>query len=143
MSGLIDAQIAGYAWALRSGEALDDWAVRDAAHEYALAQGVTDNERERYFALTDAFERGALDGTRIAGTELVPGVDYLSTEEAARRKGVARETIVRLLRDAARREAIFPGAIMLGVGRRGIWHVPAGEVEAWQPRRPGRPRAGA
>lgn len=57
----------------------------------------------------------------------------MTVDEAATLKGVAPNTIYRLLRDDDRRHRIFPKAISVGEGRRKVWVLDEDEVVAWQP----------
>ncbi|MFN3982705.1 MAG: hypothetical protein ACK4SA_20190 [Caldilinea sp.] len=57
----------------------------------------------------------------------------MSPQEVANLKNVDIRTVRRILRDAARRAAIFPGATSVGEGKRKLWNIPADEAKAWQP----------
>jgi len=57
----------------------------------------------------------------------------MSPAQVAAMKKVNVESVRRILRDDARRQAIFPGAISIGAERSKRWDIPPEEAEAWQP----------
>lgn len=66
----------------------------------------------------------------------MPRIDsYLSPQEAAQIKGVALNSLWRLLRDDQRRAAFFPRAIISGEGRRREYRLHPDDVRDWKPRR--------
>lgn len=57
----------------------------------------------------------------------------MSPHQVAALKKVNVESVRRILRDDARRQAIFPGAISIGEGANRRWDIPEDEAIAWQP----------
>lgn len=57
----------------------------------------------------------------------------LTVDQAAALKGVAANTIYRLLRDDTRRQKLMPKAHYVGKSPRGAWVLNEAEVAAWQP----------
>jgi len=135
MSDLLQAQVAGYAYGLTGP--VDGVSEEIAAEAYSAAFPVSGRP-----AIEAAFARGVLDAIASPGADYGPDSDrYLSLNQAAARRGVHRQTISRILNDAARRARIFPGAARVGEGRRATWVLVADEVDAWTPA-PTDPRRG-
>ena len=57
----------------------------------------------------------------------------MSPEQVAALKKVNVESVRRILREDARRQAIFPGAISIGEGKSKRWDIPEDQAVAWQP----------
>lgn len=67
---------------------------------------------------------------------LIDKRDFLSPAETAAKAQTSVQAVRDVLRDDARRAAIFPGAYRTSDHpQRGEWRIPRAEVEAWQPRR--------
>lgn len=139
--------------------------IEDAAGEYvpaltdatATAQGVVDAideqlrdlygeqqgieyECDAEAGVSDAFdarekELNAIEARRRDPEYMKPETE-IGVTRAARIAGVSVQAVRDVLRDDARRAAIFPGAYRTSDHpQRGEWRIPRAEVEAWKPRR--------
>lgn len=126
MKDTISARVAGYEYGLR--------------HTYPESDWVTDREVSLWYgspAPAD-IERAWYQGFRDSSAPDFQ--DYVSVEAAASTKGVAPNTLYRLLRDDDRRAEHFPKAIPQGEGTRRVWHIHAEDLMHWQPSKAGRKR---
>ena len=76
----------------------------------------------------DAYLKGFNDGYRAWMLE-----HGLTPERVAAEKDVDVRTVLRILRDERRQEAIFPLAYSEGAGQRRIWRLNPHDVEYWKP----------
>lgn len=67
---------------------------------------------------------------------------FLSPEQAAEAKGVATNTLHRLLRNPKRAERFFERSTWDGEGKRRVWLLHPDDVKEWTPDERGRKRAG-
>lgn len=65
---------------------------------------------------------------------------FLSPEQAAKTKGVATNTIYRLLRNEKRVDQYFGRSPCDGDGKRRVWYLHPDDVKDWQPAPQGRKR---
>ncbi len=136
----IQARIAGYTWALQRGEAPDDLDIDHAFEYWFLTQRIVASDRTKY-EIGESFSIGAWDTHRpyMDLEEIIEGEEYIGMDEAADIKGKNRLIISRIL-NSDEREKIFPGAVRIGKSKRAYWMIPRSEVEAWKPRKRGKPK---
>lgn len=123
---IISARVAGYEYGLRHPVPESDW--------------ITDGEIVMWWGSPppDAIEKAWYQGYNDSNAP--DWQDYVSVEAAASTKGVALNTLYRLLRDAARRAEHFPQAIPEGEGTRRVWHIHIEDLVKWEPSKAGRKR---
>lgn len=126
MKDIIAARVAGYDYGLRHRVPMNDY---DLDLECLLWYGSPPPE---------AIEKAWYQGLRDSGHP--DEYDYCSPEAAASTKGVAVNTLYRLLRDDERRAEHFPRAISQGEGTRRVWHIHFEDLVKWQPSKAGRKR---
>lgn len=127
--GWVEAQVAGYEWALRNPDPLEDYDI-----DLAIVQWWGDNDVPQ--EIEAAFYQGVRHSSRPSGE------DMMSVQAAAELKGVAPNTIYRILQDEEKRRKHFPMAMSNGedaTGRK--WLLFAGDVNMWEPDARGRKRS--
>lgn len=127
MPDFIKIQAEGYEWMLRQEPGVHD---ADVDEEVSRRYGVRWGQPE-YDPIFAAFERGTLDAFVSQQADA-----FMSIADAAMLKGVSEQAIRDILRNAARREKIFPRAERgEGDPRRAEWRLHLEDVDAWKPRR--------
>lgn len=125
-----------------------EWCFLDTAIDRVLAQAnglrydatyhPFGSASDEFQELLQAMRAGLGDGYLSYAKE--SGI-FLSPEQAAEAKGVATNTIYRLLRNPKRVERFFERSTYDGDGKRRVWYLHPSDVKAWKPDARGRKRA--